>query len=66
MTSEAARRQRIFVCGPVPGGRGYLDFEEHAEQRRRRKQCDPDCFFCEVDRHPELYECVNGQWVDKP
>jgi len=51
----------MFICGPVPGGRDYFDFFEHAEQKRKRKKCDPACFFCERDRHPELYECVDGR-----
>jgi len=59
------KQVRVIVCGPVPGGRGYFDFCEHAEQKRKRKPCDPGCFFCEAAGHPERYECVNGQWVDK-
>ena len=59
------RRRTTFVCGPIPGGRGYFEFIEHAEQKRKRKRCEPGCFFCAVDRHPELYECVDGRWVDK-
>ena len=66
MTRSRKTRNVTFVCGPVPGGRGYLDFCEHAEQKRKRKACDPGCFFCEADRHPERYECVNGEWVDRP
>lgn len=68
MTARVARKRTrvIFVCGPVSGGRGYFDFFEHAEQKRKRKACDPACFFCEADRHPERYACVNGQWIDKP
>ena len=58
-------KRAVFVCGPVPGGRGYMDFVEHAEQKRKRKRCAPECFFCERERHPELYECVDGRWVNR-
>lgn len=55
----------VHICGPIPGGRSYFDFMEHAETRTRRKRCDPACFFCERDAHPEKYECVDGEWRDK-
>lgn len=60
------RKPALYICGPIAGGRGYFEFEEHAKQKRNRKACDPVCFFCERDRHPERYACVNGVWKDKP